>query len=171
MSEPTDYCPTSEQARQIAALIVLPLEERHRLALRLADEVGTNLLAALLSHVVGMANSVTENTRDWLETEAIVSGDLHPDQAEKINTPSMLGAALGAEKAAQVVQKGLCDGCALRRGTMANQCVPTQEDVDWCERGAQRFFCHMTGLDDGEPQTTCPGWARWRALKEAGAAG
>jgi hypothetical protein len=98
--------------------------------------------------------------REWLEVEAITSGAFHPHQAEQINTASMLGACIGARMAAQVAQVGLCGGCALRLGTMANQSLPTVTDVDWCE-GKGEFRCHM----HEDPKPACPGYARWQAIK------
>lgn len=169
MSDATDYAPSSAQARWIAVLSVMPLEGRRETIAAIEDREGPQFVAEMLAHVIGMANSVAKNTREWLEIEAICAGVLHPEQADKINTPSMMGAALGAEKAAQVSQKGLCSGCALRLGAAANQCTPTQADVDWCETPSRdKFLCHMGDLEGRAPKKACPGWARWQALKRAG---
>lgn len=153
-----DYSLSSKQAEQLAAMVVLPLDMRREMAGRLSGDEAREMLA----QVLGMANSVVSNVRDWVEIEAITKCDLHPHQVEQINTASMLGACLGARMAAQVKQDGLCEGCALRLGTMANQSVPTIADVDWCE-GKGEFCCHM----HDDPKPACPGHTRWQALKRA----
>ena len=166
MTVRTDYSPSSEQSRMIAALSIMPLAARESTVIELIESRGPEYVANLFAHVIGMANSVAENAREWLAVEMIVRCDLHPHQAEQINTPSMVGAALGAEKAAQVAQDGLCSGCALRRGTLANQCEPTQDDVNYIKRGSDRrgFLCHLDGLENCEPRKPCVGWVRWQAL-------
>lgn len=165
MDSATDYSPSAQQAEFIAALSVLDHVGRIELIGQITDRDGQHVLADLLSQTIGMANSVAANCREWVETEAIVRLDMHPHQAEQINTPSMLGAAMGARIAARVDQDGLCDGCAARRGTMANQCAPTVADVDWCE-GKGEFLCHLEGRDHRDrPTKPCIGAVRWQAVK------
>lgn len=159
------YSPSSRQAEQIAALVSAGADERKALIDSMLAGGGAVAVASMLFHVIGMANSVAANCREWIATELIVKDLGHPDEVDRINTPSMLGAALGARKSAQVSQQGLCAGCALRLGSIANQSASTQADVDYVERGAGVFRCHLEGLDTrGVPTRACPGWARWQAL-------
>lgn len=168
MTDTTDYSPSVQQATLIAALSVLPHAERIDLIRQAIDRDGYLFLAHLLSQTIGMANSVSTNCREWLETELITRLDYNPHQAEQINTPSLLGAAEGARIAAQVAQDGLCDGCAVRLGTLANQCAPTVADVNWCD-GKGEFLCHVDGLDEmGRASMPCRGAVRWQDLKLRG---
>lgn len=162
MIEPVDYSPSSGAAQLLAALVVLPRDERIELSRKFADDDAD--LSTLLADAIGMANAVAANCREWIETEMIAAGAVHPERAHQLNLPTMLGAAIGASMAAQVRQDGTCNGCAMRLGTVANQCLPTVSDVRYVD-GDDTFLCHLEGLDEaGEPARACVGWARWRAL-------
>lgn len=167
MTIATDYSPTPRQSDIILALSAMHHKKRIDLLEMVIAVDGAAFLADLLSHVVGMANSVAENCREWIELTEIIERGVHPHTAEKINLPTMEGAALGAKIAFRVAQTGLCGGCAARLGSVANQCEPTVIDVDYCEdKGG--FLCHVDGLDDrGELTQPCIGAVRLMAVKRA----
>jgi hypothetical protein len=167
MNVATDYHPTKEQADAIIALSTMKHDDRMALLKLYLDGEGVKALADLFSHTIGMANSVVENCREWIEITAICEDKVHPHDAEKFNLPTMIGAAMGAKLAARVDQDGLCAGCAARHGTVANQCAPTVCDVDYIEEKGG-FLCHLEGLDDkGNAAKPCIGSVRLMAAKRA----
>ena len=167
MSVATDYHPTAEQADIIIALSSMRHDGRMALLKMLLDAEDAYALADLLSHVIGMANSVGGSCREWIEITAICEGNTHPHEAEKFNLPTMIGAAMGAKLAARVDQDGLCAGCAVRHGTVANQCAPTVCDVEWIDTKGG-FLCHLEGLDEkGNAAKPCIGSVRLMAAKRA----
>jgi hypothetical protein len=167
MNVATDYRPTAEQADMIIALSLMTHDDRMAVLKLYLDGEGVKALAELFSHTIGMANSVVENCREWVEITAIFEGNTYPHDAEKFNLPTMIGAAMGAKLAARVDQDGLCAGCAARHGTVANQCAPTVCDVEWIDTKGG-FLCHLEGLDENQnAKKPCIGSVRLMAAKRA----
>jgi hypothetical protein len=88
------------------------------------------------------------------------------------NMPSPEGAELGRmlarmaerEEAAQRAtlfpnMLPRCDDCALRAGTLPNQCAETLMDVVKCVAEGQPFYCHKGVRDGNAPRRLCTGWA------------
>lgn len=84
------------------------------------------------------------------------------------NLPSEEGAALGRELArlcdnaeAEVRQRHprpRCADCAFRLGTRPNQCAETVMDALKAVMEGVPFYCHL-GVEDGEAERLCAGWA------------
>lgn len=153
--------------RTVLELLLAPAEDREAVARRIMETHGAQRLAAAAAEIVSMAESVTLSAVDFLELEAIITDKIHPHESGRWNVPTLLGTATGAVMADQVKAEGLCEGCALRRGTHANACLPTLGDLHACagDGDGRPFLCHMS-----DPRQPCIGFARWRALVVAGRA-
>lgn len=163
MTPTSEYRLNPDQAEALAGLAVMATSDRLSYIKKLRRQRGMNWVLELFAQAIGTANSVIENSREMAEFVAITQGDMHPHQADQINIPTLLGAALGATNAANSDQSAICEGCAFQLGSVANQCVSTQADVQHVELHNARFLCHMNGLDDqGNPTRTCPGWAKYQ---------
>lgn len=116
-------------------------------------------LGEVLIHLVELSEQVIGNAEEHAIGMLIAEGNMHPHQAEKINFPSLKGAALGlaaAECVAADARQRLCDGCAYRQGTVANQCMPTQTDAQWAIDLDHDFSCHINGYDEATDTSTQP---------------
>ena len=162
----TAYSLTRDQAETLAGATGLPVNVREVIFTRYAEEHGAPALAALFAQFMGLANSVVANNRDALEIFSMVHLDMAPYTAEKLNLPTIFGALNGAIIADGVEQDGLCDGCAFRHGTHANQSPITTCDADYCSHpGEQPFMCH-DHMENEEPTRACVGFARLRAARK-----
>lgn len=156
----SDYDISSADANELKGAVLLPLEFRLMVLRKYKAERGCDALINLFANFIGMANAVVANTRDAAELLLIIQGDMHPNTAEKINTPSLFGALQGAELANKVDQKKTCVGCAFRKGSLANQSPSTTADVHWCLGGDDQFMCHEHMDDEGNPTVPCGGHAQ-----------
>jgi len=164
MTPASEYALDADQAEALAGLAVLATSDRPEFIERLQQRHGPAWVVDLFAQAMAVANSVVEKNREMAEFVAITKGKMHPNQAERINLPTILGAALGAKNAINADTSVICEGCAFRLGSVANQCVSTQADVRYVElEGDSRFLCHMNGLDEsGNPTKACPGWAKFQ---------
>jgi hypothetical protein len=153
------YKPDNAGAEALAALSVLSYEDRLSQIKRLRREHGIEWVLRLFNDTIGMANSVTDNSHEMVKFVALMNADLHQQDVDKISLPSMLGAAMGAAAAALCEDVKVCDGCAFKIGSIANQCVPTQADVRHITADDGRFLCHVDGLEGDKPTQACKGWA------------
>lgn len=165
------YAISRADAEMLMGATGLPLEARlmvlrHHLADRSADAV-----LDLFAQFIGLANSVVENNREMVEIVLMVEGGMSDRMAEKINLPTIFGALQGIRLADGVDQSALCQGCAFRPGTPANQSPSTTCDADYCAHpGEANFMCHADMDERGEPTRACPGWAQLRAQRKRAAA-
>jgi hypothetical protein len=161
----TYYELNNDQASLLASACLMPMELRREVLAKFLSKQGAAAQLELLVQVIGMANSVAENCRTIAEGLLVTEGGLHPYAAEKINMPTVHGALLGVHASNGVTERGLCLGCAYRRGTPANQCLPTQTDIRWCgDDGIQKFMC-LERLDAaGAPTKTCAGHAQVQVI-------
>jgi hypothetical protein len=154
-------------ASWLAGAVLMPPDIRQKVFEKYAEENGQARLVNLFVQFVGMANSVVENGRAFLEEVAIIHGDMHPYQAEKLNLPTIYGACRGAEMAHGITQDALCGGCAFRIGTHANQSPTTTCDADACAHPyEQPFMCHEDLDEGGNPTKGCAGAAQLRAVRK-----
>jgi hypothetical protein len=156
--DPT-YSISPEESALLLGALHLPERERTETLVRFLD--GPNA-SRLLSQFMGLAAGVYQNAREFMEIEIVVQTGEYPHSVEKWNFPTLTGALLGIRTSHGVKQDGLCEGCAFRLGTHANQCESTNIDArGQCAPGEPPFLCHMT--EDGkEPHSPCVGWARAR---------
>lgn len=157
--------------RQDAVLLAgaagLPADVREICFEQYAAEHGVKALAILFAQFMGMANSVVANNREAIELFGIVEGGLMPQVAEQLNLPTIFGACNGAIIAQAVDQEPLCEGCAFRLGTVANQSPITTCDADWLSHpGEDPFWCHEDLNDKMEPTKACAGFAQLRAMRK-----
>jgi hypothetical protein len=115
----------------------------------------------MFSNYIDMAETVILNTREQYEVFAIAGGNLHPNDADKVNVPSILGAINGLKIAGDLDPAKFCHGCAFRKSSVANTCLTTVADTEYCSQEGQTFMCHEN-LDPktGEPTQKCRGFLK-----------
>ncbi len=112
-------------------------------------------LKNLLLNVCKLAESISTNCRDWLETAAIIHGDIHPYSTEKLNIPTLLGALSSAVTVPRVDISNCCATCAFRVGSIANQTEAVAQDVLLALENGEVFYCHD---GEGAPKIACHGF-------------
>ncbi|MFJ9451483.1 hypothetical protein [Herbaspirillum sp. NPDC101397] len=155
----TDYKLSRPQAEFVQAVALMPADLRAVLVEDYAARHGIASIAALFVEFVGLANSVARNCAQMSESLLIENG-MHPHTAEKINLPTIFGAAAGALLALPIKQRGTCQGCAYRRGTPANQSPVTTCDADHAVDELVDFMCHEKLDAGGRPVRVCAGHAQ-----------
>jgi len=165
-----------------AVLLSMCESSTEDMAATFADLFGDRLNgdgAALLGNVVALARSVIANHDEMMRTVCLIEGGSERD-ADMLNLPSLRGALSGVVLADGVAATAVCDGCAFRLGSCANQSASTTSDATeqmvYTLAGSDaRFCCHewdghvdtssMTvqlmadreGAEEGAP--TCRGFA------------
>lgn len=161
---------SKDDAGWLAGACGMPPDVRAEVLAGYLNQRGRAAFINLFSQFIGLANSVVANNRESIEIFGIVEGGMHPNEAEKLNLPSIFGACNGAMLAAEIDPAATCEGCAFRIGTLANQSPATTSEADWCGYpGEQPFMCHMDLDDKGEPTKGCAGFAQLRASRKAAA--
>jgi hypothetical protein len=156
---------TAADAGALLGASGLPVDLRREILAHYAKENGAEALVALFANFIGLANSVVANCHDALEIFGMAHLGMHPYEAEKLNLPTIDGALFGVRLTAGVEVDGICDGCAFRLGSHANQSPLTTCDADFCSHpGEVDFMCHEALDDKGAPTKGCAGWARKRAM-------
>lgn len=160
------YSLTREDAVDLGGMSSMPVDLREEVIIGLMKRRGQKAVIRMFANFMGLANSVVANMRDAIEVYAIVEGDMHPHSAEQLNLPDIFGACNGAGLTDRIDQSKLCDTCAFRLGTIANQCAPTTCDADYCAHPGERpFLCHEH--EEGEePSKACAGFAQLRARRK-----
>lgn len=154
------YSLTKEQADELRGMALLPDEFRLQLLKRYHKQHGTKALIELFAQFMGLANSVSLNTREFVEMYLVLECKHLPMTAAKINLPTVVGALHGIFTAIPP-SKGMCDGCAFRLGSVANQCEVTTLDANWSVNNLDKnFYCHEDLKPNGEPQHLCAGYAK-----------
>lgn len=114
-------------------------------------------LLNLLRNTLLLANSIAENCKEWLEMAAIIHGDMHPYQAEKLNIPTLNGALSAAVAIPRVDPcDKMCVTCAFRVGSPANQTEATASDIFDCLEDGTLFMCH--DFEGAKPTRACRGF-------------
>lgn len=168
----TDYRLSREDAADFAGLVGFRHEIRMEVLAAYAKRNGPDAVLNLLSQVIGLANSVVANNREMIELLLITECGWSPDMAEKVNLPTMFGAANGVLITGGVDQQKTCGGCAFRVGTPANQCASTTCDADWCSHpGESDFMCHEDLDEKGNPTRKCIGFVQARRNRAKGLTG
>jgi hypothetical protein len=164
-----DYTPFP-QASMLAGMMNFDLDLRRELLASWSEREGQAALIEAFAQFIGLANSVVQNSHDFLEIMAIIHGDVTPYETEKINFPTTFGALMGV-KLVEFGCEQACAGCAFRLGSAANQSPCTTADADWCGHpGEQAFMCHEDMDEKGEPTKICQGWVRLRQSRKRQAA-
>lgn len=159
---PTDYGFNAGDAIALSALPIVNHAERVRLLEMCFKAKGKKRFIELFADFVGLANETLLNAREMSEMVLITECNMYPQQAEKINMPDLFGALQGIALAHGIDQSKLCDGCAFRRGTTANQSSITTTDAFEQIENSDPFLCHID--DDGgfaeNPRKACRGWSQ-----------
>ncbi|MBN5074425.1 hypothetical protein JY427_02035 [Stenotrophomonas maltophilia] len=164
----TDHNIHPDLARELRAIAAVPMDLRRPALRRLAARIGTRAMADLFGEFIGLANQVACNACEQAKDLLVLQGHVWPHEAERVNMPCILGALNGIALAAGIDPGPLCGGCAFRAGTVANQCLPTTEDADYCcTPGESPFLCHQAVDEHGNAISACPGFAQRRAALNA----
>lgn len=155
--ENKDYTLTNKDAEALTSILLMDHELRMKLIRKYQKENGVEALQNLFSQFVGMVNSVTENTKQLTDQYLIVHGYKTPEDKTKMNLPTPLGALYGVKTAKLARTDRMCQTCAYRKGTPANQSEGTQCDVDHALNNDQPFYCHEGIHENEEPMQKCIG--------------
>ena len=159
-----DYTIAPEDADVLKGASLLPGHLRRLIIGKMVAEQGVAHIVNLFAQFIGLANSVVANNREMVEMLMIMHNDDHPYAAEKANLPTIFGALSGIGVAAGIDQTVLCEGCAYRIGTAANQSPVTTCDAEWVVKDlGLKFLCHMDGEAEGKHKKACAGFAQARA--------
>jgi len=161
----TDYEMSAAHAKYLEGIALLPRDLRIQFARQFLDTHRVNA-AEVIADLIGMANSVVDNSHELLKVEAVSRGLTWSHEAEKINFPSLHGALMGVSLAAGVDAAKVCAGCAFRRGSQANQCAPTQHDARDAVAGEWPFMCHEETDASGNCLQGCRGYALARGREK-----
>lgn len=66
---------------------------------------------------------------------------MHPHEVDNLNMPTLIGSLFGAGLH-NVCGTKVCDTCAFKQGSAANQCSPTIADLLDCLESGEPFYCH-----------------------------
>lgn len=162
MTDSIDYAISKADASELRGATGLPGELRLMAIRRLHGMRGTEAILELFAQYMGLANSVIANNREAVELFAITECDVHPHAVHKINLPTIFGALNGVMNAVDPTAS-MCEGCAFRLGTPANQSPSTSVDAMDCVTEAFTvgdFKCHMKPNAEGEMNTLCAGYRK-----------
>lgn len=166
MTRETEYQLTDDQASWLAGIVQFDPEMRREALAAMMKQEGADALIDAFAGFIGLANSVAENCREWLQLAGMLHGDLGPFEAEKLNCPTVFGALMGVKLAKHGCDDA-CHGCAFRLGSAANQSPSTTSDADWCGHpGEDPFMCHEDLDERGQPTKVCQGWLRLRQARK-----
>ncbi|HEP1207465.1 TPA: hypothetical protein QEN11_22660 [Stenotrophomonas maltophilia] len=164
----TDHNIHPDLAIELRAIAAVPMDLRRPALRRLAAKIGNAAMVDLFGEFIGLANQVARNAREQAEDLLLLQGHVWPHEAERVNMPCVLGALNGIVLAAGIDPSLLCGGCAFRAGTVANQCLPTTQDADYCSTPGERpFLCHEAVDERGNAISACRGFAQRRAALNA----
>lgn len=164
----TDHNIHPDLARELHEIAAVPMDLRLPALRRLAVQIGTRAMVDLFGEFIGLANQVAYNACEQAKDLLVLHGHVWPHEAERVNMPCVLGALNGIVLAAGINPGPLCGGCAFRAGTVANQCLPTTEDADYCSTPGERpFLCHEAVDEHGNAISACRGFAQRRAALNA----
>lgn len=160
MSSCTDYSMSVDDARLIAGMSQYDLETRRDMLGAVLVTEGPGRLVEMLAQLIGMANSVAENSKEITDSVLISEYGAHPERVEGINLPSIIGACQGVQLAAKCDPAGACYGCAYRLGSVANQSPIATSDAEYVAENARGFGCHAETDTHGNATKVCVGHAK-----------
>jgi hypothetical protein len=99
--------------------------------LRMLESMPANELAQAVITLTERFVAVTKATREHMLVLATVDFNMHPHQAEKLNLPTLAGSLMGLTLP-KVDESKICETCAFRKGSAANQSVSTISDLTDC---------------------------------------
>jgi hypothetical protein len=152
---------TNYQIEKAEAVYLLAALKGEAPAFDLPADVANSLLMELLK----LAKSLADNSREWLEMAAVIHGDIHPYQAEKLNAPTLEGALSHLAMLPAVDCKKACPTCAFRNGSPANQVEATADDILMCLDTGEDFMCHWNNDVPSATKRVCAGFAALRESK------
>lgn len=125
-------------------------------------ELPADVANRLLIEGLKLAKSLADNSRDWLETTAVINKLIHPSQVENLNVPTLEGALCHLVLVPRVNNRNRCTSCAFRPGTPASQAAGTTEYILECLESGEDFMCHWDAED--YPKRICAGFAAVRKV-------
>lgn len=162
MKKDRNYVFTEDQMRFLGGLVILPHNDRVEILHRIYQDLNYKPedMIEMFSNFIDLANTVVENCDEHIRLYAITEMGMHPNDADRINMPSILGAVKGVEITQGLDQAKMCHGCAFRRGSVANTCLVTTMDTEYCEENLDVFMCHENLTDNGNPTKKCRGFLK-----------
>ena len=154
------YALSRKDSEYLASVTLMPSDMRLELLRRYRKKNGQDALLKLFVEFIGLANSVEHNVYKRIQSIAVEYLNMPTVDAERLNLPTILGALDGSGIAVDNPTKGMCGGCAFRRGSTANECLSTVLDaLESVRNKDQRFMCHGKGFSDGKATRLCAGFS------------
>lgn len=126
---------------------------------KILKSIESDDLASLIMALMRLCDDVVKNHEDVMRLLGYINGATEKE-AEDLNIPTLKGALFGIQLSDGVDQSVLCETCALRRGSIPNQCESTLNDLLYTLDDEPHFMCHE-GIDGNErPTTGCRGYAQ-----------
>jgi hypothetical protein len=158
----TKYTLSPEDANLLAVMSGMPPSARVEFMKKHKRKHGMAGLYDLFNQFISLANSVIENNRAQVESALIQQFKITPEDARRLNLPSILAAAaIGVEISTAVNPAGCCGECAFRQGTVANQCISTVHDAKMAKQNGTDFMCHRNLDGSGNPKGLCVGFKKF----------
>lgn len=155
------YAFSDDELKQIGAWVLLPHEMRMELMEKFFAGKDPQAIMSMFSNFIDLAHTTVENCEEQAWSCAVGIWGADPNEADKLNMPSLAGAITGVKLSQGVEPNHLCHGCAYRRGSVANTCMVTTFDAAWCHgEFDQPFMCHENIKDDEEPTQKCRGFLK-----------
>lgn len=156
------YSITPTDADMLLGAAMVPGELRAFLLRQYADNHGTEALIGLFGEFIGLTHRLAAAAEE-AATVILITEGLDPHEAERVNTPTLMGALQGIMLADGVDRSKTCGGCAFRLGTVANMSPCTTADAADCvPASGSMFMCHENMDEKGKPTKACAGWAQAR---------
>lgn len=159
MNQP--YTFTEPQLDALHVMATATADERAALAI--FEESYPDLdVRELLIQFMRLAKSLEANAREMVATTVFVELGRDPEREGNMpNLPTICGAIAGYRLATKARPDPLCDGCAYRLGTPANQSPVTTCDADYSANNSREpFLCHERLNRKGMPYQACSGYAQ-----------
>lgn len=158
-----DYSFDPKMADLLSGVVMSPCATRIELLEKIQSKIGAAAFAELFANFIGLANSTLKNSDEMIDIILIVQGVRHPDKNEdRANLPTIFGALRGVIMADWIDASKVCEGCAFRLGTPANQSPITTTEAHDCvgDDGGTHFLCHEELDRRGQPFKACAGYAQ-----------
>lgn len=152
----TDHNMSKRDAKELRGIPLLPREIRIQFLHKFYGRKTKSELIELLADFVGIANQITKSS------EEVIAALLKPEDAARLNMPTLDGALAGVQLAVDPVP-GMCHGCAFRQGSAGNASPVTTWDAEDILKNGGKFMCHAKFDKRGKNSKLCAGFKAARA--------
>ncbi|MCU4436123.1 hypothetical protein KTH93_11650 [Acinetobacter bereziniae] len=155
-------------------IIQLPEAERSQAIWDKFSDISADELLEIIVTLINVSDGYAHACDEAIELHLSIYSDMHPDKLS-YNKPSFHGALNGLILSSNASNQDIiCDGCAYKKGTLANSSLSTQSDVAYAIGNCAKFYCHKNienidcpSEEDRKRMRPCKGWAQHVKNREA----